>query len=221
MSNSERSELSERDEVVALLPWYVAGKLDAASCEQVERYLDSHPEDRNQLELAREEMDLTVAANEAVRAPGPEALDRLRASIAALPRRRSALARLRERLMEWLSALEPPHLALATAAAAVVLMFQAAVIGGLLFERGSGPAYRTASGDENIAGGTEFLVGFGENATAGQISALLQELDAVLVDGPRSGLYRLRVAKGASEGREDAMERLEKSGLVTIVLPGG
>ncbi len=221
MSNSQRDELSERDEVEALMPWYVSGKLDARSRERVELYLEAHPEDRAHLAFAREEMDATVAANEAVRAPGPEALDRLRASLAAAPRRRSLLTQLGEGLTEWISGLAPPRLALATAAAALVLILQAAVIGGLLLERTSAPAYRTASGEESAVKGMELLVGFADTATAGEISALLEELDAVVVDGPRSGLYRLRRPEQADERSEQTIELLQKSGLVTVILPGG
>jgi len=221
MSNSQHDELSERDEIEALMPWYVSGKLDASSRERVERYLETHPEDRAHLVLAREEKDASVAANEAVPAPGPEALDRLRASIAAAPRRRPLLAQLGERLTDWISGLAPPQLALATAAAALVVMLQAAVIGALLLERTAAPAYQTASGEESAGNGIELLVGFEETATAGEISALLKQLDAVLVDGPRSGLYRLRRPEQADEGGKETIELLEKSGMVTVILPGG
>jgi hypothetical protein len=64
------------------------------------------------------------------------------------------------------------------------------------------------------------LVGCGEEATMGDISALLKQGGAVVVDGPRAGLYRLRLPATGEEGREAAIEALQRSGLVTTVLPG-
>ena len=73
MMNEQPDELSERDEIEALLPWYVSGKLDAHSRARVERYVREHPEAKAHLTLAREESDATVTANEAIAAPGPQA----------------------------------------------------------------------------------------------------------------------------------------------------
>jgi anti-sigma-K factor RskA len=213
-------ELSERDEIEALLPWYVSGRLDAGSRARVERYMEAHPEIRAHLALVREELAATVAGNEAIAAPGPDALARLRASIAAAaPRRRSQFAEVSQRLADWIGGLAPPRLGLAAAAAALVLVLQAAVIGALVLERMSAPAYQTASG-ANAEEGIELLVGFGEEATMGDISALLKQVGAVVVDGPRAGLYRLRLPATGEEGREAAIEALQRSGLVTTVLPG-
>lgn len=217
MSNGEHEKLSERDEIEALMPWYLSGKLDAHSHARVERYLETHPERRAHLALIQEENDATIAANEAIPAPGPEALDRLRASIA--PRTRSVWTQLSERLADWISDLAPSQLVLATAAAALVVMLQAAVIGALVMERAATPTYQTASREEDTGNGVEFLVGFAEAATAGEISALLEQLDAVVVDGPRAGLYRLRLPDQAEEDSRAAIELLEESEAVTVVLP--
>ena len=220
MSNGQHERLSERDEIEALMPWYVSGKLDASSRARVERYLETHPEDRAHLALVREESDATTAANEAIPAPGPEALDRLRASIAAAPRRQSLWTQLSEQIADWISGIAPPQLSFAVAAAALVLMLQAAAIGTLLLERAAAPTYQTASGQETSEEGIEFLVGFSETATVGEISAVLKQLDAVVVDGPRAGLYRIRLPDKGSSGSEAAVEVLKKSGVVTSVLPG-
>lgn len=219
MSNGEHERLSERDEIEALMPWYVTGKLDATSRARVERYLEAHPERRVHLALVREESDATITANEAVPAPGPEALARLRASIAGAPRGRSLWAQLSQRLADWLSDLAPSQFVLATAAAALVVMLQAAVIGALVVERAAAPAYQTASGKETTGNGVELLVGFAETATAGEISALLEQLDAVVVDGPRAGLYRLRLPEQGEEEGNVAIELLKESEAVTVVLP--
>jgi len=219
MSDAPHERLSEREEVEALMPWYVSGKLDARSRARVERYLETHPEDRAHLAFVREESDATIAANKAIPTPGPEALARLRASIAAAPRGQSLWAQFSDRLADWISGLAPPQLVLATAAAALVVMLQAAVIGALIVERTAAPDYQTASGEDTTSEGIELLVKFSETATAGKISAILEQLDAVVVDGPRAGLYRLRIQGQGDENRKAAIEVLKKSGVVTTALP--
>ena len=211
--------LNEGDEVEALLPWYISGRLDAKSRARVERYMDAHPEVRAHLALAREELEATVAGNEAIAAPGQEALARLRASIAAAPRRQPFFAQLSERLADWLGGLAPPRIGFAAAVAALALVLQAAAIGALLIQRVSTPTYQTAGG-ETAAEGIELLVGFTEGTSIGEISGLLKQMGAVVVDGPRAGLYRLRVSGTGQSGREAAIEALHKSGMVTSILPG-
>jgi hypothetical protein len=217
-------KLSERDEIEALLPWYVSGRLDAKSRARVERYMKAHPEIRAHVALAREESDATVTANEAILAPGPQALDRLRASIAAHPRRKSLRATLEqasERFADWLAGLAPPRLALAAAVAALLLMLQAAAIGALILQPAGAPTYQTAGGEQTAPEGVELLIRFSDTATMGEIAALLKRLDAVLVDGPHAGLYRVRLSDKGEEGRESAVRTLLESGLETTVLPEG
>ena len=222
MMNEQPDELSERDEIEALLPWYVSGKLDAPSRARVERYVKTHPEASAHLALFREESAATITANEAIPAPGPEALDRLWASIAATPRRQSlgaTFGQMANRFTDWIDGLAPPQLALAAAVAALLVMLQAAAIGALVLERAGAPAYQTAGGEQTAGEGIELLVGFSDTATIGEIAALLKRLDAVVVDGPRAGLYRLRLPDTGDEGRKAAIEALHQSGVVTAVLP--
>jgi hypothetical protein len=218
----ETERLSERDEIEALLPWYVTGRLDAREHARVERYVREHPEVQARLALAREESDATVTANEAIKAPGRAALDRLRASVAAAPRRPSlgaAFGTLANRFSDWVAGLAPPQLALAAAVAALLVMLQAATIGALVLERAGAPAYQTAGGEQTTGDSIELLVGFADTATMGDIAALLKKLDATVVDGPRAGLYRLRLPDTGEEGRKAAIEALNQSGMVTSVLP--
>ena len=215
-------ELSERDEIEAMLPWYVTGRLDARERARVERYVREHPEAQAHLALAREESDATVTANEAIRAPERDALDRLRTSVAAAPRRQSlgaAFGQLANRFGDWIAGLAPPQLALAAAVAALLVMLQAAAIGALVLERAGAPTYQTAGGEQATGETVELLVGFADTATMGEIAALIKKLDAVVVDGPRAGLYRLRLPDEGDEGSK-AIEVLLQSGKVTTVLPG-
>jgi len=223
MKDERQERLSERDEIEALLPWYVTGKLDAGSRARVERYIEAHPEVRTHLTLANEEADAAVASNEAIAAPGPQTLDRLRASIAAAPRRKPlgvVFTELSDRFADWVADLAPPRLALAGAAAALLIVIQAAAIGTLVLERGSTPSYQTAAGDETPQEGFELLVQFSQGATAGDITDLMTRLDGTVAGGPKAGLYRLRFA-GSEAGDEDAaIAALKQSGIVTTVLPG-
>jgi hypothetical protein len=217
-------KLSERDEIEALLPWYVTGRLDARERARVDRYVREHPEVKAHLALAREESDATIASNQTIPAPGPQTLDRLRASIAAAPRRQPlgvTLGQVSERFMDWIAGLAPPQLALAAAVAALLVMLQAAAIGALVLDRAGAPTYQTAGGEQTAGESFELLVGFADTATMGDIAALFKQLDAVVVDGPRAGLYRLRLADTGKQGRKAAIEALQQSGVVTAVLPEG
>ena len=223
MTDERQEHLSERDEIEALLPWYVMGKLDAASRARVERYIEAHPEVEAHLALAREEADAAIAANEAIAAPGGRTLHRLRASVAAAPRRKpltAVLADFSERFGEWLADLAPPKLALAGAAAALLVLIQAAAIGTLVMERVSAPSYQTASGDETPAEGFELLVQFSKGATIGEITELLKQVDANVAGGPKAGLYRLRFASTKAGDEDAAIMALKQSGIVVTVLPG-
>ncbi len=213
-------KLAERDEIEALLPWYVSGKLDVQSRARVERYLKAHPEMQEHLAFAQEEADATVAGNEAIAAPGPDALQRLRTSIGAAPRRQSVFTRFSERFADWIGGLAPPQLGLAAALAALLIVAQAAAISGLMLERASAPTYQTAGGGDEAGQGIELLVAFSETASMGEISDLLKRIDAVVVDGPKAGLYRLRFPGTGDEGRQAAIEKLERSGVVKSVLSG-
>ena len=224
-ADHKNETLAECDEIEALLPWYVTGKLDSVQSARVERYIEVHPEIAMHIALAREESEATIASNEAIVTPGRRALDRLRASIAAVPRRTSAGNLLQTSLntcAEWLGSLAPPQLTFAAAAAAFLVVIQAATIGTLLVERGT-ETYRTATGTDTRTGnGIDIVVSFSETATISEITALLQKLNAGVVEGPRAGFYRIRVPKAASGdgGREKLLSELRQSRIVTVALPG-
>jgi hypothetical protein len=216
---------AERDEIEALLPWYVSGKLDAPLTARVARYIEAHPELDNLVALAREESDATISVNEAIEPLGARSLDRLRASIAAHPRKPSLAMRMerwRDALTDAVGSLAPSQVALAGSAAALLILLQAGVIGVLMVKRGPSPVYQTAAGPQGAQPGIEMLVRFKATATAGEINALLKGIDARIVGGPRAGLYRLRVAETDAEdrGRAAAQRALQQSGLVGVVLPG-
>ena len=185
--------------------------------------MKAHPEIRAHLAFARVESKSTIAANEAIPPPSPQALERLRSNIAATLQRQplsAVLSQLSERFKDWIAGLAPPQFAFATALTALLILVQATAIGALVLERTTTPAYQTAGGGKSTEAGIELLVRFSDRATIGEIDALLNKLDALVIDGPRDGLYRLRLPDTGDEGRKAAIEALQQSGAVTIILPG-
>ncbi len=126
-----------------------------------------------------------------------------------------------DRLPKTIGALSPSQIALAGSAAALLILVQAGVIGTLVVERRA-PVYETAAGTQDTKPGIELLVGFKDTATVGEIGALLKQMDARIVDGPRSGVYRLRIPATDEKdgGRAGALRVLQQSGIVGFVLPG-
>jgi hypothetical protein len=226
---SETSETyTEREQIEMLLPWYVAGTLEAGDTARVERYLATHPEMAAQLELIREERSETGLANEMRGMPAPGGLERLRASIAREAPAGTKLAHAGRGLWQELKALfvnpTPRAVQWAAMAAAVVLMLQAGVIGGLMT---SGP--RSGTGTFEVAGGPQaegikLLVRFAPTATATAIANVLSSVDAQIVAGPKpGGFFEIRVARSA-DGKSDKAAVAEKlkaaPNVVSMVLGG-
>jgi hypothetical protein len=235
--NAIKANASERDDVEALLPWHAAGTLDDKSAQRVEHALAKDAELRRRFALVREEFGETIRLNEALGAPSARALERLMAGIeqeggrakVAAPRR-SFRAWLAEKLSP-----SPRALAFASAAAAVIIIAQAGLIGRMYYSADEsdiggyrsieiGP-FGTASKDSqrNLAIGTFVFIGFVPSATAGDITHFLDANKLVMVDGPRAGqLYKVRVSSTAmSKDQVDALtSRLkENRAVVSMVLP--
>ncbi|MCC7250967.1 hypothetical protein [Hyphomicrobium sp.] len=214
--------MTERDDIEALLPWYVTGRLAPAERARVEAYLDAHPDAARGLALAREEAEASIAASDAIAPPDPAALERLMASIASAPQYRRASAAkpgLIERLARWLSSLAPHQLAYAAAGLIALLMLQAVTLGTVFMMPDA--VYQTATGPDGGAARSspaELLIGFAPEATMADVSHFLKENGLTVVDGPRAGLYRVR-----SESQADAAtlaDKLKTSPIVASVLPG-
>lgn len=213
---TDRTETAnERDEVEMMLPWYVSGQLDAADKARVEAYLALDPDLEMQLQLIREEQDLTVEVNEAAGAPGPGALDRLMTSIEA--EKTSPARGLSASVRIWLEGLVggtlTPGVRWAGAAAAAIILVQAVTLGALV---SSGPftetRYEAASGEKaSESAGTYALVKFTQGAKVSEISAFLSDQDMEIVEGPKAGgLYLLRLSEGAlaDAKRDELLKKL-------------
>lgn len=221
--NHKTEEALERSEVELLLPWYVTGRLDATDKARVEAFLAAHPDMKRQLALIREEQEQTAHANEALGAPSRASLESMMASIGRDSRMPLSMRTGWDRISEFFAAPTSEGLRWAAMAAGLLLLIQAAVIGSLLVARSS-DTYQTATGKPVPAGVSTLLVGFADGATAPAIAALLSELDAQIVEGPKpGGMYRIRLAKApATEAeRQEIMRRLlTRPEIVKMVLLG-
>jgi hypothetical protein len=215
--NQANQKMSAGD-VEALLPWYVAGTLDAREADQVEAALAADPELARRLELAREELTETVLLNESLSVPSPRVVENLFKAIDR-ERGRARAPAAGGGLGGWLISLFTPRAFALTAGAAVVVMtLQAGVIAKLLlqdrietrssFETASTPPAATRGLDI----GSYLLVRFAPQATMADVTHFLDAHDAVIVDGPRpggpGGMYRVRIAR-RYVGKEE-LDRLVK-----------
>lgn len=205
MTTRSTLEMSERRAVSELLPWYAAGTLSAADTARVEAALAADETLHEELAIVREDQDASFALAEASPRPSARVLDDLMKRVEAEPARLSHVAaRARAGFADWLgeklALLSPRTLAYAAGAAALALVIQAGVIGSSFI---AGPAqFQTAShspapGPARVEG-TYVLIGFNADATAGDVTRLLEQVKGTIVEGPRpGGFYRVRIGEGS------------------------
>lgn len=195
---NENDILSEADEIAALLPWYVTGKISAEDRARVEAYAAKNPAVRKQIEIAREEADSIFSDNAGIEPPRA-ALDKLMQTVAASPSARlhSAGTSIIDRIGEFLAGLAPRQLAYAALSAALALAVLAGGLGARL--GGGGAGYEVATGPSASAGkGTYAHVALQVAAPAAALSAFLAENKFTIVEGPKAGgLYRVRLSEEA------------------------
>lgn len=193
----------EPDSAEALLPWHAAGTLNARDMRRVEEALARDPKLARQYAAVRDELAETIHLNEDLGAPSAKAMQKLFAAIDKEPARKPAASlNLSAKLTEFLASLSPRTLAYAGGAAAVALLLQAGVIGAVLVkDRGAG--FQTASyGGAQTQPGVFALVRFQADAKASDISAFLDSYKATIVDGPKAGMFRLRIGSGTLSNTE-------------------
>ena len=185
--------------------------------------MPQRPELRASLQAIREDRDEAIAINESLGAPKGDPWARILATVQAEPSRPTLASRLGA-LAVWIGLGPQPNrarLAFAGAAAAVVIVLQAAAIVAMLPAENAG--YQTASAPASASAGTELLIAFAPDARLDQVGAFLQEHHAAIVDGPRGGLYRVRVGDKALSRDETAalIKEIGATPLVRMALPAG
>lgn len=231
----------EAEGVEALLPWHAAGTLSARDARRVEDALARDPALARQFAAIREELAETIHLNESLGAPSVRAMDKLFAAIDAEPARRASVAQgltanWTTRLSTFMGALSPRALAFSASAAAVLLLAQAGVIGTVLFKQQAGPTFQTASAPatpvsakpesaklasaSKAAASVELLVSFKPDARAADIAAFLAAYNAAIVDGPKAGMFRLRLGPSMTvkSSPDQLIARIEREAVIALAV---
>jgi hypothetical protein len=189
----------EPSEIEMLLPWHAAGTLSARDTRRVEEALARDPDLARQYAVIREEFAETIHLNESLGAPSARAMQKLFAAIDAEPARRpTASLNLSARLAGFFASLSPRTLAWSASIGALALLLQAGVIGAVLVKNQTS-TFKTASLSSNEpitrdlgAPPPRALVRFAPEARVADITALLDNYHASIVDGAKGGMFRLQ-----------------------------
>jgi anti-sigma factor RsiW len=226
---TNQAKPAEPSEVELLLPWYAAGTLEPDEMRQVEAALATNPELASRYEWVRSEFTEETAIGERAGEPSSAAIKTLFAKIDAAPARRKQAqptlseSSLSERIAGFLASLSPRTLGWSAMAAALAIVLQAAVLGGIAFHEKTPGSYQTASvPSATPAEGSYVLIRFTPDATAADISAFLETNALSIVAGPSGGqLYQVRVAskKLPSEELPHVIYRLKKDKVIGFIVP--
>ena len=228
MAMSKKMLEQEPSEIEMLLPFHAAGTLSARDARRVEEALARDPELARQYAVIREEYAETIHLNESLGAPSARAMQKLFAAIDAEPARRpSASLHLSARIAGFFASLSPRTLAWSASLGALALLLQAGVIGAVLMKNQTS-TYQTASLSMNEpvtrALGPEAppraLVRFAPDARVADITALLDNYQASIVDGAKGGMFRLQFGNKPMTKDEIAglMSRLQGEKIVNLAV---
>jgi hypothetical protein len=197
------------DEAQEILPWYLTGKATRAETEAIDELLRGSAELRSQLESARHQRQAVIDGTTDIGGPSADNLTQLLRQIETTKQRRLVIAE-EPGFLGRLFGSPRPFVKFALATACVLVVAQGALLyrADLLPFLAPVPAavpYETASAEvATIADtlGPELLVAFRPEVTTAQLTQILTELNAVVVDGPKPGLtfvLRLQAAQNADE----------------------
>jgi hypothetical protein len=129
------------------------------------------------------------------------------------------------KISEFIASLSPRTLAYSGIAAALAIVLQAGVITGVLLnDRGENAGYRTVAIELGApaTAGSFALVRFAPEASAADITKLLEDQKASIVSGPSAGgIYRVKVAVTGlpKEDLARIVKQLQDSKAVSFVAP--
>ena len=221
----------EPSEIEMLLPFHAAGTLNARDTRRVDEALASDPELARQYAVIREEYAETIHLNESLGAPSARAMQKLFAAIDGEPVRKPSLSTsLSARVSEFFTRLSPRTLAWSASLGAVLLLLQAGVIGAVLMKNQTA-SFQTASlslneqsgpitRDLGVAAPPRALVRFTPEARIADITALLDNYQASIVDGAKGGMFRLQFGNRAMNKDEVAglLARLQGEKIVNLAV---
>jgi len=222
----------EPSEIEMLLPWHAAGTLNPRDARRVDEALARDPELARQYAVIREEYAETIHLNESLGAPSARAMQKLFAAIDGEPARSHASASLgiSARLSAFFASLSPRTLAWSASLGALALLLQAGVIGAVLVKNQSAGSFQTASLSTSEPATRAFgptappiraLVRFAPEARLADITALLDSYQASIIDGGKSGLFRLQFGTRPLSKDEAAslLSKLQGEKIVTLAVP--
>jgi anti-sigma factor RsiW len=217
----------EPGEIEMLLPWHAAGTLNARDARRVEEALARDPELARQYAVIREEYAETIGLNESLGAPSARAMTRLFAAIDAEPARKPAASlNFSAGIAGFFAKLSPRTLAWSASLGAVALLLQAGVIGAVLVNN-QPSTFQTASLSMNEpitrdlgAVPPRALVRFAPEARVADITALLDNYQASIVDGAKGGMFRLQFGNKSMTKDElnSLMSRLQSEKIVNLAV---
>jgi anti-sigma factor RsiW len=212
----------EPSEIEALLPWHAAGTLNARDTRRVDEALANDPVLAKQYAAIREEYAETILLNENLGAPSSRAMTKLFAAIDAEPARKShASLYVSARVAEFFAGLSPRTLATAAAVGAMALLLQAGLIGAVLMKQSG--TFQTASlsnTERQSERGPFALVRFTPDARVADITAFLDAYHASIVDGAKSGMFRLQFSGNAMSQQDIAglMTKLQNEKIISLAV---
>lgn len=218
---SKQIEDREPTEIEALLPFHAAGTLNLRDARRVEEALANDPDLARQYAAIQDEYAETILLHESLGAPSTRAMQKLFDAIDAEPARRpsSSFSPL-QRISEFFSSLAPRTLAYSAIAGAVALLLQAGVIGTVLVKDRSGGTFETASFQAKQVAGTYALIRFAPEASAADITKLLDTFKASIVSGPQAGMFRVRFGDTALPKQEAAqlLAKVQGEKIISLVV---
>ena len=229
MATSKKMLEQEPSEVEMLLPWHAAGTLNPRDARRVEEALARDPELARQYAAIGEEYAETIDLNESLGAPSARAMTRLFAAIDGEPARHpSVWMNFSAGIAEFFAKLSPRTLAWSASLGALLLLLQAGVIGAVLVKNQTAAPFQTASLSTNEpvtrALGPEAppraLVRFAPDARVADITALLDNYHASIVDGAKGGMFRLQFGNKTMTKDEIAglMSKLQSEKIVSLAV---
>ena len=215
----------EPGEIEMLLPFHVAGTLNARDARRVDEALARDPELARQYAVIREEYAETIHLNESLGAPSVRAMQKLFAAIDGEPARKPSLSLdFSARMSGFFASLSPRTLAWSASLGALALLMQAGIIGAVLVKNQSA-SFQTASlsmnepSTRNMAAEPppRALVRFAPDARVADITALLDSYQASIV-GAANGLFRIQFGNKAMSKDELAglMSKLRSEKIVSL-----
>src|SRR6478609_2090533 len=207
MAVSKKMLDQEPSEIELLLPFHAAGTLNARDTRRVDEALANDPDLARQYAVIREEFAETIHLNESLGAPSVRAMQKLFAAIDGEPVRKPSLStNISAWISEFFTRLSPRTLAWSASLGAVLLLLQAGVIGAVLMKNQTA-SFQTASLSMNDPSApiTRDLRGAAPpRARFADITALLDNYQASIVDGAKGGMFQLQFGNRAMNKDEVA-----------------